>query len=594
MRGTKNTTRGMLLALAFAVCSLAGADLQYRVEPDPANESLKLSITIPSPSEGVRLQMPRWAPGSYRLTTNFRNVRDLTAVDESGKAVEVQHPDDWTWSLAPSGAKSVTVRYTCPSPMVGGAMHFSGPSTYLYVVDRLREPCTVAFSMPDKWIVAIGLDESKGAKNTFYAPNYDVLADNPATLGEFALLGYVVQGKPHFIALRGGAADDVDREGLVKACRFVTESEGDFFGGLPYSKYVWHFNVNDSPDGAGGLEHLSSTQISLASGVGPRAVSVLAHEFFHLWNVKRIRSAPLGPFDYTQLPKTGALWWLEGVTDYYAHHLLHRYGWWDTDRFHQDILDNVRTVRARPQRLEVSPYDASFRVGEAAGGRGNSQGFGVSYYDTGWLLGLCLDIEIRSQTGGKRSLDDVMRALWDLCRNGKPGFAEDEIRKQCVRFGGPALGPFYDKIVMQPGELPVEEQLAKIGLRMSERLDRFVDVGFDWAAVRAEQAVRVRNVHGPAKDRLRDGDRIIEANGKSLKLPTTRAIYATLQPILEKATTDEVLLLRVLRDGEEIEVRILPELSTRTGTKIDDAAPGDLQKRALREGLYYDGVPHKG
>lgn len=590
MVGKHLSARWALVSLVISLATHAGADLQYRVRPNPEAQTLAISITIPVQSDTLALQLPRWAPGSYRLTNNNRNVGAFSAVDESGSALDVQRPDDWTWTVAAKGAKAVTVNYTCPSPLTAGAMHFSGPSTYLYVVDRLREPCLVSFDLPEGWLVAIGLDAVKGMKDTFAAPGYDVLADNPATLGEFVLLGYNVQGKPHFIAMRGAAAADVDREYLVKACRHVTESQADFFGGLPYNKFVWHFNVNDGLDGAGGLEHLSSTQISLASGVGPRVVSVLSHEFFHLWNVKRIRSAPLGPFDYTKLPRTGALWWLEGVTDYYANHLLHRYGWFDTQTYHQDILDNVRTVRARPQRLEVSPHDASLRVGEASNGRGNSQGFGVSYYDTGWLLGLCLDIEIRSQTQGEHSLDDVMRALWQMCRDGKPGFAEDEIRKQCIRFGGPALGAFYDKVVMQPGELPVEDQLAKVGLRMSERLERFVDIGFDWSAQRAEKAIRVRNVRGPARDRLHEGDLIVEANGKSLRLDTVRALSAAMTEVAKRANSEDVLLLRVLRDGQEMEVRVLPELNTRTAMKIDDAAPGDLEKRKLREGFYFGDV----
>jgi predicted metalloprotease with PDZ domain len=120
-------------------------------------------------------------------------------------------------------------------------------------------------------------------------------------------------------------------------------------------------------------------------------------------------------------------------------------------------------VRSNPARLTVSPYQASFQVAAANNGRGNSNGFQISYYNLGWLAGMCLDIEIRQQSGGKHSLDDVAHALYDLCKDNKPGFEEDEIRKQCIRFGGPSLGAFYDKVVMSPGELPIEEQLAKVG-----------------------------------------------------------------------------------------------------------------------------------
>lgn len=578
--------RRVVLIAASLAPIVAAAEIAYTVQPHAERGVLRISMRIPVQRPEVSLQMPSWAPGSYRLTTNFRNVGAFAATDPSGKALAFDKPDDSTWRV--TGAdREVLVRYEVPSPLVAGASHYSGPSTYLYVVGRTAERCTVNFELPAEWQVAIGLDAVGRSTTQFAAADYDVLADNPATLGQFILLGYNVLGKPHFIAMRGAPAAEVNRQYILKACRSITEAQASFFGGLPYTKYVWHFNVNDAPDGAGGLEHLSSTQISLASGVGPRAVSVLSHEFFHLWNVKRIRSAPLGPFDYTQLPKTGALWWLEGVTDYYAHTFLHRYHWWGTDMFHKDILDNVRTVRANPQRLEVSPHDASMRVGEASNGRGNSRGFGVSYYDTGWLVGMCLDLEIRALTQGRRSLDDVVLALWQQCRDDKPGFAEDEIRKQCIRFGGAAMGPFYDQVVMKAGELPVEAQLAKVGLRISDRMETFPDPGFDWTANRADRGVRIRNVRGSAEDRLRNGDLIVEVNGQSTRHDTTRAMSEAMTGQMEKIDAQTTLVLRVVRDGKEVEVRVLPSSEIRTSRRIEDLAVVDGAMRKLREGWYF-------
>lgn len=146
----------------------------------------------------------------------------------------------------------------------------------------------------------------------------------------------------------------------------------------------------------------------MGSGVGPGVVGVYAHEFFHLWNVKRIRAKALGPFDYTTMPQTGALWWLEGVTDYYAHTLLGRYDWFGKnerfadpkEKLYGTLVQNVNARRARQDRMKVSPYDASYRVREAANGIGNSQGYLVSYYDTGWLCGFCLDVEMLDRRKG--------------------------------------------------------------------------------------------------------------------------------------------------------------------------------------------------
>ena len=583
----RRAAAGLVLASLVAI---AGAQVSYRVEPDLAKGTLAVEMRLRVTAQESRVRMPSWAPGAYMLRDGYKNVSEFKATGVNAAPLPFTVAEDGAWVVRTAGTTEINVSYRVPAQTVPGVIHYSGPSTYLFVEGHTTEPCTLTFAkIPAAWKVMTGLDAKPATPNTFTAPNYDVLADNPVTMGTNPVYAYLIDGKPHYLALRGPGMSDVDVPKLISACSAISAMQEDFFGGLPYKKFVWHLNISDGLDGGGGLEHLNSTQISIASGVGPRGVSVLSHEFLHLWNVKRIRSAPLGPFDYTVLPKTGALWWLEGVTDYYAHLLLFRYAMWDEAMFHNDILSNMRTVRSKPARLEVSPNDASLRVGEASGGRGNSQGFGVSYYDTGWLVGMCLDTEIRSRTGGEHSLDDVMLALWQMCRDDKPGFAEDAIRALCVRFGGPELGPFYDKLVMQPGELPVEAQLEKMGLRVAERMESSVDVGFEWTADKAEKGARVRNVHGAATDRLVNGDLIVEIAGKKAALDTVRAISEVVANALKAATTRDTLLLHVLREGKEVEVRILPTSEPKTVQRIEGSAPGDAARSALRKGWYYAG-----
>lgn len=584
----------VLPGLLFVACQSL-ADITYKVTPLPAQEKMQIEMIMGTKSPTTTLQMPNWAPGSYRLVNNYSRVSDLKATASNGQAIEAPtKPNDYTWVFK-TPVDAVTFTYTVPMQVSAGATHYSGPSTYLYVVDRKTEKCKLELVLPEGWEGITGLDAGTG-EDTYIAPDYDVLADNPVTMGDYILDKYMSRGKPHYIVLRGAARQDVDRGYLLRACKHVTEAQADFFGGLPYNKYVWHFATNDSADGAGGLEHLSSTQISLASGVGPRAVGVISHEFFHLWNVKRIRSVPLGPFDYTVLPKTGALWWLEGVTDYYAHLLLHRYGWWDEKTLLDDVIGQVRGVRANARRMEVSPHDASMRVGEAANGRGNSQGFGVSYYNTGFLVGLCLDIEIRYQTGGRRSLDDVMLALWEQNKDNKPGFAEDEIRKQCVRFGGQALGPFYDKVVMQPGELPVEAQLAKVGLKLAQGPQTYTRLGFGWRAQRPTQdnlegGAVVRGVEndGPAKDALKNGDRIVAINGKNVALSTNKDISLAVDAELDKAKPGQPIKLKIKRGTETLDVEVVPVSGTRENVWQITPIAGDSKAAELRSNWYFSG-----
>ena len=588
--GSHQIRRALALLALATLCAASAAQVEYRISPDPAQGSLKVHMRSRVSAKESRVRMPNWAPGAYRLNDAYKGVSELKLTGDNDAALAFTVAEDGSWVVRTAGTSEVNATYRVPATFTPEGVHFSGPTTYLFVEGHTTETCSVVFTdLPSNWNVLTGLDQVLPQAYTYTAPTYDVLADCPVTLGSGPVYAYVVDGKPHYLALRGPAVADVNTTKLIDACRAVTMQQMDFFRGLPYKKYVWHLNITDGVDGAGGLEHLNSTQISIASGLGPRGVSVLAHEFFHLWNVKRIRSAPLGPFDYTILPKTGALWWLEGVTDYYAHLLLFRYGTWDLEAFHGDILSNMRTVGAKPARLEVSPHDASFRVGETSNGRGNSQGFGVSYYDTGWLVGLCLDTEIRSRTNGAKSLDDVMLALWEMCRNDKPGFAEDAIRTLCIRFGGAELGPFYDKVVGQPGELPVAAQLEKMGLRIADRMEAKVEVGFDWSPDKTAKGARVRNVRTPATDRLQNGDLVVEISGKRVMRETAKAISEPMNEALAKAQAEKTLILRVLRDGKEIEVRILPVSAPTTVQRVEIAAPSDSARAKLREGWYYAG-----
>ncbi len=419
-------------------------------------------ITLNATSDTTVLQIPTWMPGFYVLGDYSKNLSDVAFLVD-GKSVNPTSPDNHTWSVNSVKGKPVTVSYSAPFEFTNSIGHYSGAPTYMYVVGREREKCRLHINGPKEWSIDVGLE---GSKFDYTAPTYDVLADNSVTVGEVREASYVTVGKVHTLAVRGSAAKTVDIDKLRAICETVSQIETDFFGGAPYAKYVWQFSLHSGRGGGSGIEHLSSTEIGMGSDLGGGTVGLLAHEFFHLWNVKRIRSKVLGPFDYTQLPKTGALWWLEGVTDYFAQSLLRRYGATTDEQFFGDIAGDFRNLSSRAERLQVSPYDSSYRVGETNGGRGNSDGFGISYYECGLLIGLCLDIDLLKASDGARSLDDVEFALWRMCRNDKPGFEEDEIRKQLIVAGGPRFGEIYDNLVMKPGDLPVAEAIAAVGLQI--------------------------------------------------------------------------------------------------------------------------------
>jgi predicted metalloprotease with PDZ domain len=560
----------VLLAALLAACAFA--DITYTLSPNPGANRMDFAVSFETDRPTVEIQLPRWAPGSYRLynpaiaeVKAMRGSSDLavTAVNEN------------TWRIDAGSPGAVTVTYNAPIRMNSGALHFTGPHNYVYLVDRKTEACRLRINLPSGWRAINGLDEDGAG---WKAPDYDTLADNPITMGEYLLDTYTVGNKPHYIVMYGAGKDNVDRAELTKYCKDITISQTHFFGDMPYNKYVWHFNISNSMDGAGGLEHLSSTSISLAAGLGPRAVSVLSHEFFHLWNVKRIRSKPLGPFDYQNLPKTGALWWLEGVTEYYASLLLHRYGILPQKYIYEDIVDNFRGYDNHPQRNNINPNEASMRVGETNHGRGNSNGYLMSYYTMGWVAGLCLDIELRRVTNNKHTLDDVMLSLYQISGLPKPGFEEGEIRKQFVRFGGDEMGAFFDKVVHENGGIPVMESLAKVGLQIEQIDERYKDHGFEFTG--ADGAIQIRRDAGD----LSRGDRIKRIGSTYLgDLNPIQAAKAA-QAALDAAPAGVPIALDYAGD-EEATVMITPQLRVRSVTRVTKMARPTTEQIMLREAL---------
>ena len=516
--------------------SWAAALVEYRVQVMEEAPQLRIEMSFEADRANPAVRMPMWAPGAYVLRRSYEAVLDLEAT-ANGRSLTVTQNND-RWEIAAPAGEKITVRYKLNSaPDATKVMHWSGPSSYLYVEGRTQEPCSFDLRVPEGWKVAIGLPDVR-AGQPYWAESYDVLADNPVSVGDLVIDEYWARGARHVIAMRGTARAFVNRPAMVASCKQISETQIDFFGERPpFGKYVWHFNVNDRHDGAGGLEHLTSTQISFGAGMQKGAVGVFSHEYFHLWNVKRIRSAVLGPFDYTQLPVTGALWWLEGTTDYYAHLLLARAGQHESGDFLGQLNRNVATLEGNEAYDEVSPDESSRRVRETNNNQGNSNGYRLSYYNLGFVAGFCLDVEIREKSGNRHSLDDVMRALWQMTKDDQPGFAEDEIRRQCIRFGGPSLGAFYDKLILGPGPQPVAEQLAKIGLEFRERTVIDPDLGFAWQASPALGGLRVTQVTELGTGRVVAGDVITALNGQNFTQGTVYDMFMSADALISRLPT---------------------------------------------------------
>lgn len=576
-------------ALAFAALAvlpnLVHAEVQYDVTVPKEGDRIEVAMTFKTNAGPIELQMPNWSPGAYVLSKPARNVSAFTLIDSTGHSIPVEHPEVNTWKASAPKDGRFTARYTVPTRLDSGSIQYSGPSTYMYLVGRKEEACKLRLFLPEGWKVAVGLDQTGKLETEFRAKTYDVLADNPVTAGDFIDLHYTSHRKPITIVLRGAPRAEVDPKKVVAMCKAISDWEGSFFGGLPFNKYVWHFSVFKGADGGGGLEHLSSTQISLASGVGPVTARVCAHEFFHLWNVKRIRSKVLGPFDYTQLPKTGALYWLEGVTDYYSSVAMLRSGYLDQEAFLKDLVNNLNSVRSNPARLEVSPYDSSLRVGEANNGIGNSTGYKISYYNLGWLVGFCLDTELRKVTGGKSTLDDVERALWRTCRNDRPGFEEGAIEDLYVKFGGSR--DYFRRVVKEPGELPIEDALFNVGFQLVTEKEKRPDYGFAMSGSPGSPNLSVTDVQPFATSSgLQKGDQIVEINGKPIAGASIRESITNAGQALGPVAVGLTSKLKVLRNGATVEVSVPSGEVEFSRARVKDSTYQTARQLTLRKALF--------
>jgi predicted metalloprotease with PDZ domain len=422
--------------------------------------------------------MPAWAPGDYEILNYGQQVVEAQFL-LGDKIVPSQKTDMNTWSI-PAGANraiytvSESVGNFSPNLRVRPDETFvNGGGVFGWFTGEDNKEQTLLVASPDKQWVAIALPEKKGAAgwSGFTARDYTEMIDSPFVVGSNMLVAeFTVGGKRHRMVGYNDTAG-VDMKTFADVAKPIVESNFAMFGSLPYDQYVFFC---DFRGGGGGLEHLSSTRLGIYSKNGAQASGLIAHEYFHCFNVKSIREKPLGPFDYTKPAIVSTLWWLEGVTDYYASVMLLRAGLMNEQNFLGDMGGSYNGLLRNDARLKVTAAEASEKVWTNP----NSQGWGgLSYYQKGKLVGACLDLAIRTESNGAKSLDDVIKALYQECKDRKPGYESIHLRELCVQFGGPKLGPIYDRCVTTVEELPLDDLLTAAGYsRNAGKVDRLANV----------------------------------------------------------------------------------------------------------------------
>lgn len=471
--------RVLLFALAALAPGFAQAELRYTLEPEPAAQSIRVSLTLSESKAKEEFRIPRWCPGFYFLLNYPQKLSDFRATDPDGTPLTANMTEPGVWVVDNPSGKPISVSYRVLGDD-GGLGFFrvnvrpdtafvNGPAAFVYPMGRKEERTTLTLKLPEGWDVATGMD--RRADGVFTSGDYDELIDHPLQLGKFVRRKFDVMGTPfEAIFVTKGEEVRANIDETVTMLRKVSEPAIRMFGGVPFKRYVYiiHLAVGDF---AGGLEHRASTVLAIPNTPQLGIESLAAHEFFHVWNVKHIRPAVLGPFDYTQKVRTANLWFAEGVTDYYAHLMVYRGGLHTTESLLEAISDEIAS-------LERSRAARRYTLADASRLAWDNGGFGIgdmSFYTKGFVVGLILDAAIRTQTEGKRSLDDVMRLMFERHRLPKPGYAEDGILKAINEVSGKDMTALYQRLVFSTASVPYD-LLAGIGLRWDAENSRLVKI----------------------------------------------------------------------------------------------------------------------
>jgi predicted metalloprotease with PDZ domain len=490
MRYPKLTTQRLLVGwLLAALCLSAPAPtVAARRAPEPVLYSIKfpapdthfaeVEATFPTSKQpAIDLMMPVWSPGFYRLEDYAGRVQALSARLSDGKALAVEQPQKNRWRIQTAGAPSIIVSYRllCNSRSVTtnwvgeDLLVLNGAATFITLVEPSRRPHEVRLQLAPRWKRALsGMDVAPGANPAhFRAADYDTLVDSPIVAGELSVHEFEVNGTRHQVADAGDFKKWDGRRGAQELEKIVRETRR-YWGLLPFKRYVF---LNVFRQGGGGLEHGNSTLLTSSPNMTTptlRWLSFVSHEYFHAFNVKRLRPVELGPFNYERPPATGSLWISEGLTTYGANLVLARASLCDAKEFLTLLSAHIKTVQNSPGRLKQSLEQASLDVWTSGNsGVGRDPNNLVSYYDKGPVVGFLLDAKIQRATGGRKSLDDVMRLAYKRYA-GARGFTPAQFRRTAEEVAGVDLGAWFRKAISSVEELDYSEALDWFGLRFAE------------------------------------------------------------------------------------------------------------------------------
>ena len=554
----------------------------------PDTHQAHVRVEVSDAPESFRFSIPAWTPGSY-LLREFARYLGEPSVSAGGRSVGCAKVAKGTWEIS-GGGGTVSIEYdlyghelTVRTPHIDGShAYFLGSNAFVYVHGRESKPHTARVTAPDGWELYCALPQKDGE---FHAPDYDVLADTPFEAGPDHLVHtFEALGVPHRFVFWGADPVRIDLDKLEADTRALIETNARTFdGNLPYENYDFVFHI--SATARGGLEHLNSTVLATPwryfdSDEGYlEMLELISHEHFHVWNVKRIRPAALGPFDYQNENHTTALWVVEGFTSYFDALNCLRAKVVDAEHYLKRLADDLTRFRNTPGRHQQSvaqaSWDAWIRLYRADENTPNRT---VSYYLKGALVSLTLDLEIRKSTDGRCSLRDVMALLWSDFLETGAGYPDNSIPDAIHRATGVDASELVARLIHETGDPDFGALLESHGVDFSTEGEDSAWLGLDLEA-RAD-GVRVKHVRadGPAHGcGVYPNDLIVAIEGRRLNSSSLAASQKLLR-------SERPVQLHVFRRDQLLVESLTPAASPKHKVTLQTVQdPTDAQRARWTE-----------
>ncbi|HKQ07150.1 MAG TPA: PDZ domain-containing protein [Blastocatellia bacterium] len=533
----------------------------------------------------LSLQLPTWAPGWYTVENYAKNILRFAVTDAKGARLQPVMTRKQTWRVDTKGMDRIKAEFDYRADILAlnqakianDYAFFTGIELFLMAEGHRDRPSTVRFQVPGGWKIVSALKET-AEPNTFTAADYDTLVDAPTEMGRFDLLPFDVAGHPHYLVMTPAGAFAKDKaERFSDMIRKVAIAEAAIFGEIPYEKYVHFYFFSRPESNAGGaLEHLNSFVAFAYSNEPDYLIGTAAHEFFHLWNVKRLRPAEMWPYDYSRENETPLLWVSEGFTNYYSNVAQLRTGLRNREQFLQAAAQAISGVESNEARHYVSPANSSASTWL---GYDTPVAFGISYYTQGQNLGALLDLSIIHDTAGAVGLDEVMRALYNEHYKRGKGFTTEDMISTINRLTKRDYHDFYKRYVWGVEVPPYDEIFGYAGYQAGRSSQQTPRLDFEATATPEGdiQLTRVRPGTTAAAAGLQAGDVLVSFDGVEAR----RGFTAAYQLLSQRVGKPVKVTIR--RGGESKTVEMMVAADEQAAYRLAEVSNPTPQQLKVRD-----------